>query len=483
MEPFSSSAIFAGIHSAFRFAEFAVRIAEVGTENEVFVRTIQVVRNDLNEAQRLISVQSVQKKLIGNPAKLDWIKAAIHSSRNALYEIGRWVERARVDQQATGTVRWDTRVRWVFNDHEKLLNRQTELSTCHQQLSNVLAYLTPLEEIVIPSKPSIFDHTTDFENLVSPWQRRKQSLPKSYDMGSKENRSTCIPKSSEVSKREQLDYQHPAPLPHRESFTTQHSLTSHLSSLPPTYESATKFIYPTNIYNEDHGTPKSSEQRLPSVQATSIHAQDAKSAEIYAYMDPQYGDNSGGNHDASWCMSGTNHLGPVDPLGLFPELPGATSPDIQATLQPVEPNIREICELFGDLSFPIELPTNTPGPPPGYPRPASKTSLPRRPINSTLQPTASISDSRASDVLHELPSAHYSTRSVPSCSRSELPGSVSSAFCPVSSISLPEHNSRPMDGRSAGSSEVNLAHPQTISSKRMQRQKMYMDMLGSIEQR
>jgi hypothetical protein len=175
MEPFSAGAIFAGINSAFKFAEYAVRIAEVGTENEVFVRTIQVVRNDLDEVQRLLSVESVQRKLIRIPAKLAWIKGAVHSTRAALHEIGRWVERARVDQQATGTVRFETRVRWVFNDHEKLLNRQTELSACHQQLSSILAFLTPLEEILPTSEPPSFDDVTYFDDIIPPRQRRKQN--------------------------------------------------------------------------------------------------------------------------------------------------------------------------------------------------------------------------------------------------------------------------------------------------------------------
>lgn len=193
MEPFSTSAIFAGINSAFKFAEFAVRIAEVGTENDVFVRTIQVVRTDLTEAQRLLSCQSIQRKLKCNPAKLAWIKSSINNTRNALFEIGRWVERARADQQATGTIKLETRIRWVFNDHEKLINRQTELSACHQQLSNVLAYLIPLEELeVTPDKPPL-DDTTDFDDLISPRQRRQKSqqsgIPDSYSTPSEGTRS------------------------------------------------------------------------------------------------------------------------------------------------------------------------------------------------------------------------------------------------------------------------------------------------------
>ncbi|KAF2183184.1 hypothetical protein K469DRAFT_584120, partial [Zopfia rhizophila CBS 207.26] len=164
MEPFSTSAIFAGINTAFKFAEFAVRIAEVGTENEVFVRMIQVVREDLNETERLLNVASVRSKLTSTPGKLPWIKAAINSTKASLNDIGKWVERARVDQQTTGAVRFETRVRWVFNDHEKLLNRKMELSTCHQQLSNVLSYLIQLEDVSSNLEPPTYHDTTFFDD-------------------------------------------------------------------------------------------------------------------------------------------------------------------------------------------------------------------------------------------------------------------------------------------------------------------------------
>ena len=153
MEPFSASAIFAGINSAFRFTEFAIRISEVRTENEVFVRTIQVVRNDLLETERLLGLKPIQIKLMRTPSKFEWIKGAIFSTKSALNEIGKWVERARMDQQATGAVKFETRVRWIFNDHEKPPNRKTELSTCHQQLSNVLNYLILLEEVPLSVNP------------------------------------------------------------------------------------------------------------------------------------------------------------------------------------------------------------------------------------------------------------------------------------------------------------------------------------------
>jgi hypothetical protein len=166
MEPISAG-MFASIGSAFKFAEVALRIGEVGSENAVFVRTIQVVRSDLEEVERLLSLVSVQTKLVGTPGKLSWIKLAVRNTRYALSDIGKWVERARVEQETTGFIRFETRLRWVFNDHEKLLNRKTELSTCHQQLSIVLSYLTGLEDISANTTPLKSGDTTSSEDVLS----------------------------------------------------------------------------------------------------------------------------------------------------------------------------------------------------------------------------------------------------------------------------------------------------------------------------
>ncbi|KAF1926302.1 uncharacterized protein M421DRAFT_7227 [Didymella exigua CBS 183.55] len=184
MDPFSAG-VFTSIGSAFKFADVAIRIAEVGSENAVFVRTICVVRSDLEEVERLLSEDTVQKKLTATPGKLPWIKTAIHNTRYALNEIGRWVERVRVEQESTGSIRFDTRVRWVFSDHEKLLSRKTELSTCHQQLSSILGYLVGLEVAPGHPAPQEYEDTTQFEDVLARHRRTNRPKPPKADSGQK----------------------------------------------------------------------------------------------------------------------------------------------------------------------------------------------------------------------------------------------------------------------------------------------------------
>lgn len=154
-----------------------MRLYGVESENGVFVRMIQRVRLDLEETERLLLVPSVKEKLISIPGKLPWIKGVVLSTKGALNEIGRWVERVRADKDGYGSVSFENRVRWVFNDQEKLVHRSMELRTSHQTLSTVLGYLTPLEQTTTPlaTGPPAYEDVTFFDDFLSPRQKRMKA--------------------------------------------------------------------------------------------------------------------------------------------------------------------------------------------------------------------------------------------------------------------------------------------------------------------
>jgi hypothetical protein len=176
-DPITASAAFAFLNSAFKLSEYAVKFCSVESENGVFVRMIQRVRLDLEETERLLCVPSVKKKLISTPGKLPWIKGAVDSAKKALINIGKWVERVRADKEGYGSVSWENRVRWVFNDHDKLVTRRMELGTSHQTLLTVLSYLAPLEQMETPvdAAPPQYDDATFFDDYLSPRQKRRKA--------------------------------------------------------------------------------------------------------------------------------------------------------------------------------------------------------------------------------------------------------------------------------------------------------------------
>lgn len=176
-DPIFSFPVFSFINSAFKLSEVALAICEVGSENEVFVRTIQRVRRDLEETERLIHISSIASVLISTPGKLPWIKDVLLSTKKALDDIGRWVDRARADKIGFGSVSFENRIRWVFNDREKVSVRRMELGACHQALLTVLAYLIPLEALHSDSssEPPRYDDIASLEGYLSPRQRRLRS--------------------------------------------------------------------------------------------------------------------------------------------------------------------------------------------------------------------------------------------------------------------------------------------------------------------
>lgn len=177
-DPFSITAVFAFMNSALKFSEVAVKFYSVESENGVFVRMIQTVRQDLDETERLLCVPAVREQLISTPGKLPWIKSVIISTKSSINEIGRWVERVRGDKEGYGSVSWENRIRWVFSDNDKLVNRRMELGSCHQALSTVLIYLTPLERGA-PAQtdpPPEYDDATFLDQyIISPFQRRRNA--------------------------------------------------------------------------------------------------------------------------------------------------------------------------------------------------------------------------------------------------------------------------------------------------------------------
>ncbi|KAG4411344.1 hypothetical protein IFR04_015530 [Cadophora malorum] len=185
MADLGAGAIFGAINTAFKFSEFAIELAEVGSENNVFVRTIQRVRLDLNEAERLLRVPAIRASLENNPQKSFWIQQAIHSTKSALNDIGLFVERVRSDQDRDETVSFINRVRWVLNDHGKLENRRSELATCHQSLATVLSTLHPVEMLasfsptvaspVMPPPPT-YESVSQVSDFTSPYNRKKRRM-------------------------------------------------------------------------------------------------------------------------------------------------------------------------------------------------------------------------------------------------------------------------------------------------------------------
>ncbi|KAI8933609.1 hypothetical protein NX059_009337 [Plenodomus lindquistii] len=376
-EPFTLSTVFASVGSALKVADVAVRIAEVGSENDVFVRMIHNVRDSLAEVERLLNSGSVRTKLAETPAKVPWIQRTINSSRSALNDIGRWVERARAEQQSTGSIQFTTRVRWILNDHEKLVNRTAELNTCHQQLSTVLNYLTPLESAPSGKLKPVLDHGVDLNEIFSKHRRRTIChAPISASTTSVETSQPKVRKS-DLSYMRHFDHQA------TESFESRKSTRSSDSNLdndrshqgwssfreppaspPPSYSTVMESVIRTRQAHMDQKTrlhePQHKDQprsRMPS----SYNRGDVKVENTWEYRVPDTIPAVSELAGYTVNMSGTNSLGPVNPYEY------STAHVSVANTNAAADKVENVVELMGDMGFVAQLPGNEVGSPPGYP--------------------------------------------------------------------------------------------------------------------
>ncbi|KAF2621825.1 hypothetical protein BU25DRAFT_415829 [Macroventuria anomochaeta] len=388
MEPFSASAVFASIGSAFKFADLAVRIAEVGSENEVFVRTIHVVREDLNEVNRLLSTESIQRKLASIPGKLPWIKGAVTNTKTALNDIGQAVERARAEKQATGSIRFETRVRWVFNDHEKIINRTSELSICHQQLSNVLGYLIRLEDVPDRVEPPAYQDITYFDDVVTRHRGRGALASPEHRMLSQRLLNPVEPPKNmkpECNVGIGVDIEHMSVLHNpqqtasadvpfsRQEYmrTSSYSVSSQTISTPcspaPTYTSVAQVDSMVSHHSFGHdqwtglealdleaGDPTSQVDTTPTCYSSKLQLPPSKTEEMKErarwYSQSEF--SSPELEGDILCLTATNLQGPVNPFEF--------DPDPQPLLVPIVPKLEDTKRLFelpGNPLVPVEPPT------------------------------------------------------------------------------------------------------------------------------
>jgi hypothetical protein len=176
-EPLSTAVIFAFLNSCFRFAEYAVKLYGVESENGIFVNLIQQVQHDLEETERLLSIPDITKKIKNTPDKWCWIQKSIAAAKASLIEIGKCVEPVRGEQEAYGSATFKTKVKWIFKDHDKLVTRSRHLNSVHLSLQTVLGFLTPLEDSIPQSPARATDELPTYAEAtyLSPWRRLRRA--------------------------------------------------------------------------------------------------------------------------------------------------------------------------------------------------------------------------------------------------------------------------------------------------------------------
>ncbi|EPE28767.1 hypothetical protein GLAREA_09888 [Glarea lozoyensis ATCC 20868] len=175
-------------HSTSEFNKSSTKIVETHSETGVqavragdagvsaFLRTVERIRDDLAELERLLKVDSVKTHLNGTPDKLPYIENVAKNTKAALKEVEVLIEREGANQTANTSVGDCSRK--MSDGIVELMSHRFEISVCHQALLTALAFLNPLEKplVNLGTKPPV-NRRTKPSNLPN-----KKSLDQKWDL-------------------------------------------------------------------------------------------------------------------------------------------------------------------------------------------------------------------------------------------------------------------------------------------------------------
>ena len=390
----------ASVSKAFRFADLAIRSADVGSESEVFLRTIRIVRDDLFEVERLVAVGSVRTKLAYTPERLPWIRSAIENTTSALEDIGKWVDCGDVGQHPH-VLDQSQRLRSILNDRERLGDRKSELIACHQQLSNVLSFLNRLEDLPTSQDLPTYQNTTYFDDIVSRHQRvtSGHKMDMAIKMTMKDKPQTVwrdaadktgptnntslltealfaqdiwttdpVKSASHLLSDKRETKSDNATLGYNTLNKGYSSPPSLPNSPPPLYTSVGQYSPPSQPSQGDtkqylnadslrRVSSRLSMEKAYDYMSTTPSGQKDTRAYVHSDRHQALAELAG-----NYTMSGTNSDGPVNPhafhLGISALAPGSTVVH--------EKKVETLSELLGDISLAVELPGSEPAHAPSH---------------------------------------------------------------------------------------------------------------------
>ncbi len=182
----TDAGVFSAINVCFKFVDFCMKVKDVSLENQVFVRIISRVRDDREEAFRLMRKPVVQRHFEIDPDSRKYVEGTILALNKALQSIGKFVESVRLDEERNGTISLGNRFEWVLRHQAKLGTRQLELDTCHKSLLQAMETMRMMERDPLP--PSYIaatnprdDNEDGYDDIPVPPHRRLQLRKESQE--------------------------------------------------------------------------------------------------------------------------------------------------------------------------------------------------------------------------------------------------------------------------------------------------------------
>lgn len=164
--PDDISCDFPAIPTTYYFADYVLSTEKASADTIAFVRIIQQVRQDIDEATRLFISSAVSSFLDAYPNKRKWIESSLLEVRRALNEIGMDMDKAWGHDGDSGTAASKLKLEWGLRNQKKLLKKKQQLDQCHAQLTGAIYVMQTAE---LYGKSGAIVETPIFEAPVRPW--------------------------------------------------------------------------------------------------------------------------------------------------------------------------------------------------------------------------------------------------------------------------------------------------------------------------
>ena len=133
----------------------------------------QHVNHSLTEADRLYEARA--SSLADN--ERPWIDGVVKDTRDALLDVAKLIEPARVDTVSMQSINFKNRVLWVFRDSPKVRDKYNRLSICYQSLTSVISSLKIKDAFVFPCDQADNDEQPPaYDRKMEAWLNYRNSL-------------------------------------------------------------------------------------------------------------------------------------------------------------------------------------------------------------------------------------------------------------------------------------------------------------------
>ncbi|CAF9942008.1 hypothetical protein IMSHALPRED_003149 [Imshaugia aleurites] len=374
------SAISSSFNATIKILEVTYQLKAVDEQTADLLSTTRHVDLMVQEAHRLRRL----KAGLLNASERTMIDKVISDTEDALRAVAKLVEPCRVDKNTKNTIRFGTRVMWVFRDNPSVRDKHQRLQVCHQSLTVVFTCLYSKDVVVIApalegrseEQPPPYD--PQLKELLD-WQnrRKRRKGPEEKEFNTAESMSLMSAGSNDVTNAGPLS---PCLLavPLEENVEAS-SFSTHFSD--------TSFEIPTRPTNEAQpSTPHNKDSPLsPAIASPELDSHSPHMSAHDAY-----------SHDGTQNRPPTTHTNaPNTYISPAQEIPEIDSPSFAAMIAPYGFENNENNDLKADHEHHSHAPyaafDQNPSTPAiaAEPTPSSRSCPPKQPSSTFATPTSS----------------------------------------------------------------------------------------------